>query len=53
MIKKEYQKPTMKVVLLQHRTMLLSGSPVGLTSTNLDPEDEIDISSEPGSVWGR
>ena len=26
MIKKDYQKPTMKVVLLQHRTMLLSGS---------------------------
>ena len=26
MIKKDYQKPTMNVVLLQHRTMLLSGS---------------------------
>ena len=26
MIKKDYQKPTMNVVLLQHRMMLLSGS---------------------------
>jgi hypothetical protein len=52
-MKKEYMKPTVKVVQLQHRTTILSGSPVGLTSTNLDPEDEIDISSEPGSVWGR
>lgn len=27
-MKKEYQKPTMKVVLLRHRTMLLAGSDV-------------------------
>ena len=51
MIKKEYQKPTMKVVLLRHRTMLQTGSPVGLTSTNL--EDDFVIEDTPGSSWGR
>ena len=28
MKRKDYQKPTMKVVILQHRTMLLAGSGV-------------------------
>ena len=49
-MKKEYMKPTMQVVELRHMTMLLQASQ---TSTNLDPEDEIEISSEPGSIWGR
>ena len=32
MKKKDYQKPTMKVVILQHRTQLLAGS--GLNDPN-------------------
>jgi len=31
MKRKDYQKPTMKVVKLQQRTMLLAGSVVGAT----------------------
>ena len=50
MIKKDYQKPTMKVVLLQHRTMLLQASQA---STNLAPEDDFEIEDTPSSYWGR
>lgn len=39
MKKKEYVKPEQRVVLLQHRTMLLAGSVTGVDS-NLDDEDE-------------
>ena len=55
MNKKEYQKPTMKVVELQHRTMLLSGSPLGSVQTSGfdDHEDNLDITDTPGSIWGR
>ena len=37
MIKKEYQKPAMQVVLLQHQAHLLSGS--GDPVTNVDAGD--------------
>ena len=50
MKRKDYQKPTMRVVKLQHRTCMLTGSP--LTSTS-NEEDDIDISDTPGSIWGR
>ena len=53
MKRKDYQKPTMRVVKLQHRTYMLTGSPLTSTSTNLDEEDDIDISGTPGSIWGR
>ena len=53
MKRKDYQKPTMRVVKLQHRTCMLAGSPLTSTSTNLDEEDDIDISDTPGSIWGR
>ena len=43
-MKKEYIKPSMQVVLLQHRTMLLQASVRGL-STNID-DDEDDF------LWG-
>ena len=33
MKRKDYRKPTMKVVELQHRTMLLQASPVDTKST--------------------
>ena len=39
MKKKEYIKPEQRVVLLQHRTMLLSGSVRGV-STNMTDEDD-------------
>ena len=48
-------KPTVKVVELQHRTMLLGGS--GLRSVHNtgfeDPDDELGISDTPSSSWGR
>ena len=50
MIKKEYQKPTVKVVELQHRTQLLQAS---RASTNLAPEDDLEIEDTPSSSWGR
>ena len=53
MKRKDYQKPTMRVVKLQHRTCMLTGSPLTSTSTNLDEEADIDISDTPGSIWGR
>lgn len=34
MIKKDYQKPTMKVVELQHRTQILAGSVQTLSGPN-------------------
>ena len=39
MNKKEYQKPTMNVVLLQHQAHLLAGS-VQTLSTNLDDDED-------------
>lgn len=39
MKKKAYMKPEQRVVLLQHRTMLLSGS-VRSVSTNMTDEDD-------------
>ena len=52
MIKKEYMKPTMKVVLLQHRTHLLQASPV----RSVDAGDTgIGIEDTPAGndFWGR
>ena len=42
MKKKDYQKPTMKVVLLQHTTRLLTGSDVRGRGS-LDDYDVVDI----------
>ena len=39
MTRKDYERPTMKVVELRHRTMLLSGSPVGTKSSINDWND--------------
>ena len=52
-MKKKYMKPTVDVVLLQHKPMLLQASQV--TTTNLDPEDEIDIITNPAGTgfFGR
>ena len=56
-MKKEYMKPTVKVVLLQHRTMILAGSgggPLGSVNTKgVDDGDELFIDDTPGTTWGR
>ena len=54
-MKKEYMKPTMNVVQLQHRTMILAGS-ITTTSTNLTGTDAIDIDEDTPAgdgFWGR
>ena len=43
MKRKDYMKPTMRVVMLQHRHQILAGS-IQSTSTNLSSEDDIDAS---------
>ena len=44
MKKKEYERPTMQVVELQHRTMLLAGSATGDVNATMDDEfEDIDI----------
>ena len=55
MTKKEYVKPTIRVVELQHRNFLLSGSLVGTAASNLDPKDVILIDDDPvgEGFWGR
>ena len=56
-MKKQYMKPAMQVVELQHMTQLLTGSP--LTSTNttgLAPLDDLDIDEDTPvgtGFWGR
>ena len=47
MKKKQYMKPEQRVVLLQHRTMLLSGSVRGLSTNIDDDEDNVD-----DFIWG-
>ena len=49
-MKKEYMKPEQRVVELQHKTHLLQASQA---STNLAPEDDLDITDTPSNVWGR
>ena len=39
-IKRIYQKPAMRVVILHQQAHLLAGSNFTTTSTNLDPEDD-------------
>ena len=54
MIKKEYQKPAMRVVELQHRSMILAGSVTSVSTTGLDDDDlKLPGSGLPttGSVW--
>ena len=57
-MKKEYMKPSMKAIELQHMTRLLAGSGDmrGLQSSGWDdPEDELIISDQGGSssIWDR
>ena len=43
-MKKNYQKPSMKVVKLQHRSQLLTGSPVTSVRSNLGDD---------AFIWGE
>lgn len=53
MIKKDYKKPTMKTVTLQHQSHLLAGSITGVKTTGLD-DDDFDYDAgggDQGSAW--
>ena len=41
MIKKEYMKPTMQVVKVQHQSHILAGSLRSVKSSGLDKEDDL------------
>ena len=55
MIKKEYQKPTMKVFKVNTNQQILAGSVTGVTSTGLDDGEELVLPGEgqptTNSVW--
>ena len=64
MIKKEYMKPVMKVIELQHKSQILAGSVTNLTTFGLDddlddgldddlilPDDEEPISGDVWEAW--
>ena len=52
MKKKIYEKPDMKVVLLQHRTMLLADSLCDVSTTGLDDDLDYDENGgDQGSAW--
>ncbi len=55
MKKKEYMKPAMRVVLLQHHQQLLAGSLKSVQSTGLPSEDAVLINTEEVGTgfWGR
>ena len=43
MIKKEYMKPVMKVIELQHKSQILAGSVKSLTTSGLDDDLDDDL----------
>lgn len=53
MIKKEYMKPVMKVIELQHKSQILAGSVKSVKTTGLDDDLILPDDEEPksGSVW--
>ena len=55
-MKKEYMKPAMCVVELQHKTHLLQGSMLtSIKTAGLDSGDELEVSQEGGgsNIWDR
>ena len=54
-MKKEYMKPAMRVVELQHKTHLLQASQAkGVQTSGLDSGEELEVSQEGGSnIWDR
>ncbi len=55
MTKKEYMKPAMKVIELQHKSQILAGSVTSVTTTGLGDDLILPDDEEPksGSVWGE
>ena len=53
MTKKEYQKPVMEVIELQHKSQILAGSVTSLTTSGLDDDLALPDNEEPksGDVW--
>ena len=53
MTKKEYQKPVMEVIELQHKSQILAGSVTSVTTTGLDVENELVLPPDglPGTPW--
>ena len=55
-MKKEYMKPAMCVVALQHKTQLLQASQTSsISSTGLDSGDKLEVSQEGvgSDIWDR
>ena len=55
-MKKEYMKPAMCVVELQHKTHLLEASMLrSIKTAGLDSSDELEVSQEGGgsNIWDR
>ena len=53
MTKKEYMKPVMKVIELQHKSQILAGSVTSVKTTGLVEDLTLPDGEEPksGSVW--
>ena len=57
MIKKEYMKPTMQVVKVQHQSHILAGSLRSVKSSGLDSENDLQYDDfegsggDQGSAW--
>ena len=53
MTKKEFQKPVMEVIELQHKSQILAGSVTSFTITGLDMGDELVLppGGLPGIPW--
>lgn len=49
MIKKEYMKPTMRVVKVQHQSHILAGSLRSVKSSGLDDEDDLQYEGNGGN----
>ena len=51
MTKKEYQKPVMKVIELQHKSQILAGSVTSVTTTGLDDDLALPSEDQSGNPW--
>ena len=52
MTKKEYMKPVMEVIELQHKSQILAGSGTSVKTTGLDEDLTHSDDEEGGSSWG-
>ena len=52
MTKKEYMKPVMKVIEVQHKSQILAGSGTSVKTTGLDEDLTHSDDEEGGSSWG-